>query len=46
MYNALATAARLGMEDVKNILLAAGNDVKLIDGLTSISQLISNLKIS
>jgi hypothetical protein len=46
MYEALGIAARRGMEDVIKLLLAAGNDVKFLERNTSLSKLISNMRIA
>jgi hypothetical protein len=45
MHNALRIAARRGMSDVKRLLLAAGNDVDLIDGCTSLANSISKMSL-
>jgi len=46
MYEALRIAARRGMEDVIKLLLAAGNDAKFLERNTSLSKLMSNMRIA
>lgn len=46
MYDALEIAARHGIGIVRDILLAADNDRGLIDSFTSVTELVSKLKIS
>jgi hypothetical protein len=40
MYHALRLAAKRGMSEIKPLLLAAGNDRKCMDDITSIDYLI------
>ena len=46
MYRALGMAARSGMENVIRLLIAAGNDSKFLDRNTSLSRLMSQLRVS
>jgi len=45
MHKALAIAAKRGMDDVRSLLIAAGNDTKIIDRITSITQLVSRMTL-
>jgi hypothetical protein len=46
MHKALAVVSKRGMGDVRSLLIAAGNDTKLIDRITSITQLISRMTLN
>jgi hypothetical protein len=45
MHRALRIAAKRGFEDVKSLLLVAGNDLSFLDRISSISQLISKMSL-
>jgi hypothetical protein len=45
MHRALSIAAKRGFEDVKSLLLVAGNDLSCLDRMSSISQLISRMSL-
>jgi hypothetical protein len=45
MYVALRIAATRGMEDIIKLLIAAGNDMKFLERNTSLSKLMSNMRI-
>ena len=45
MHRALGIAAKRGFEDVKSLLLLAGNDLWFLDRISSISQLISKMSL-
>ncbi len=45
MHKALAVAAKRGMDDVRSLLIAAGNDTNIIDRITSITQLVSRMTL-
>jgi len=46
MYRALGIVAKRGMEDIRRLLIAAGNDPFIIDRVVSVSQLVSQLRVS
>jgi hypothetical protein len=45
MYRALGMAAKSGMENVVRLLVAAGNDIKLLERNASLSEIISKLRL-
>lgn len=45
MYEVLRAAAKRGIEDVKRLLVMAGNDSKDIVTCTSLSSLLSDLRM-
>jgi hypothetical protein len=45
MYRALGIVAKRGMEDIRRLLIAAGNDPVSIDRIVSVSQLVSQLRV-
>jgi hypothetical protein len=45
MHKALAIAARRGIEDVKRLLKAAGNDISALEKGTSLTKLISKMRV-
>jgi hypothetical protein len=45
MHRALGIAAKRGLEDVNRLLIAAGNDLWSLDGVSSISRLISKMSL-
>jgi hypothetical protein len=45
MYRALGIVAKRGMEDIRRLLIAAGNNPASIDRIVSVSQLVSQLRV-
>ena len=46
MHRALAEAAKRGIEDIRKLLIAAGNDVEVLDRSMSVSKLVSQMRIA
>ena len=45
MYNVLSSVSKRGMEDVRKVLVAAGNDKEVLDTVLSVSKLLSRSSI-
>jgi len=46
MYRVLGTVAKRGIEDVRKLLITAGNDRNSLDRIVSVSKLVSQLRVS
>jgi len=46
MHTALGMAARRGIEDIRRLLHAAGNDITTLEKSTSLIKLMSKLRIA
>ena len=46
MQKALRTAAKRGIEDMRKLLVVAGNDIESLDKSISVTRLVSKLRIS
>jgi hypothetical protein len=46
MHRALKMAAKRGVEDIRKLLILAGNDIDLLERSLSMSKLVSKLRIA